>query len=364
MTFNTFTMKAIVTNRSIITRVLNMALGKSFGRGADVKDIPIPSISSNQILVKVHAVALNPTDFKHIDLLSPPHSVVGNDFAGEVTQVGDEAAKLWKVGDRVAGAVHGGLYGDRGAFAEYLKADADLAWKIPDGMDDTEATTYGVSASTAMMVLNGRLGLPWLGEEKTVENVDKSIFIYAGSTSAGLYSIQLAKAVGYKVVTTASPKSFDLVKKYGADAVFDYRSSTVAADIIAEYPNISSAMDCFSEGVSTGICAEVIKRSGGKVITLLPRGKSQTPGVEYEGIMLYTAYGQAFQWLPPVGPKFPASPKDRELFAKFCASLPQIVGTLKPIPISVKTGGFGDILAGLDELRAGQVSGNKLVVKL
>lgn len=358
-------MKAIVTNRNIVTRVLNMSLGKSFGRGADVMEIPVPTISSNQILVKVHTVALNPTDFKHIDVLSPPHSIVGNDFAGEVTQVGDEAAKLWKVGDRVAGAVHGGLYGDRGAFAEYLMADADLAWKIPDDMDDAQATTYGVSASTAMLALNGRLGLPWPGEGQVTETSNNGIiFIYAGSTSAGLYHIQLAKAVGYKVITTASPKSFDLVKKYGADAVFDYRSPTVAADIVAEYPGISSAVDCFSEGVSTGICAKVIQNAGGKVITLLPRGKSQTPGVEYEGIMLYTVYGHAFQWLPPVGPKFEASSEDRELFARFCASLPQLVNTLKPIPVSVKSGGFDDILAGLDELRAGQVSGNKLVVKL
>lgn len=358
-------MKAIVTNRNIVTRVLNMSLGKSLGRGADVKDIPVPTISSNQILVKVHAVALNPTDFKHIDVLSPPHSIVGNDFAGEVSQVGEEAAKLWKVGDRVAGAVHGGLYEDRGSFAEYLKADADLAWRIPDDMDDAQATTYGVSAATAMFALHSRLGLPWPGDEQVTKTNDNNIvFIYAGSTSAGLYHIQIAKAVGYKVITTASPKSFDLVKKYGADAVFDYRSPTVAAEIVAEYPNISSAVDCFSEGKSTDICAEVIKKTGGKVITLLPRGKSQTPGVEYEGIMLYTVYGHAFQWLPPVGPKWEASPSDRELFAKYCASLPQLVKKLKPIPVTVNTGGFDDILAGLDQLRAGQVSGGKLVVKL
>lgn len=358
-------MKAIVADRNIITRVLNLSLGTSIGKGAVVRDVAIPTLSSNQILVKVHAVALNPTDVKHIDVISPPHSIIGNDYAGVVTQVGEEASKTWKVGDRAAGAVHGGLYRDRGAFAEYVKADADLAWKIPAEMDDTEATTYGVSATTAMLALNGRLGLPWPGENGTLKTDDKSIiFIYAGSTSAGLSCIQLAKAVGYTVVTTASPRSFDLVRKYGADAVFDYNSATVAADILKEYQDISSAVDCFSEGKSTGVCAEVIAKHGGKVITLLPQGKSQTPGVTYELIMLYTVHGHAFQWLPPIGPKFEASSDDRGLFAKFCASLPALIDTLKPLPTSVEVGGFDAILTGIDRLRSGQVSGTKLVVKM
>jgi NADPH:quinone reductase-like Zn-dependent oxidoreductase len=55
------------------------------------------------------------------------------------------------------------------------------------------------------------------------------IFIYGGSTCVGLYAIQLAKLSGYKIVTVASPRNHELLKKYGADAVFDARIFTLSA---------------------------------------------------------------------------------------------------------------------------------------
>lgn len=362
-------MKALLSNNSIVSRISNLTLGKSFGgRGAAYKDIPVPTISSDEILVKVKSVALNPTDFKHIDIISPPNSIIGCDYAGEVTAVGANAAKTWKVGERVAGAVHGGLYPDRGAFAEYLKTDYDLAWKIPPEVSDADATTYGVSAVTAALALNNRHGLPWANEGPKTDQAASaerpSIFIYAGSTAAGLFHVQLAKAAGLTVVTTASPHSFDLVKKYGADSVFNYKSPKVAEEIVKEFPNISMAVDCFSEGKSIEICAKVIQNKGGKVVTLLDGGKSKTLGVEYEMILAYTMYGHAFQWLPPIGPKIAASPLDRETLVHFCSILPELTKTIKPTPVTELEGGFDAILDGLDQLRAGKVSGGKLVVKV
>ena len=367
-------MKALVSNRNIGTRVLNLASGKSFGKGVELRDLSIPTLSSQEILVKVHAVALNPTDFKHIDIISPRNAIIGCDYAGVVTSVGKEAPGGWKVGDRVAGTVHGGLFPDRGSFAEYLKVDGDLAWKIPDGIKDEEAATYGVSAVTAMLALNARLGLPWADEAVEVEgdNNDaqrtpnaRTILIYAGSTCAGLFHVQLAKLAGYTVVATASPHSFDLVKSYGADTVYDYKSASAVQNIISAFPNISSAVDCYSEGKSTEFCAKVLKAAGGgKVITLLDMGKSSTPGVEYEMILAYTLFGRPFAWLQPVGPKFAAIPSDRTALAHFYANLPSLISKLKPPPIRLIDGGFDGILMGLDELRQGKVSGSKLVAKL
>ncbi|KAM5343773.1 hypothetical protein ACJ41O_012310 [Fusarium nematophilum] len=357
-------MQALVSNRNIIVRLANAAKGKSIGgQGGRVLDnVPIPTISSDEILVKVKAVALNPTDFKHLDVISPPHSIIGCDFAGVVDKVGDAANSKWKVGDRVAGAVHGGLFPDKGAFAEYLKADADMVWRVPDNVSDTDATTYGVSAVTAMLDLNIRHGLPFVDGTSQAPR-DETIFIYAGATSAGLYHIQIAKAAGCTVVTTASPRSFDLVKKYGADAVYDYRSPTVAADIVKDHPKITKAVDCFSEGNSTSICADVLKPKGGKLVTLLPNGKSSIPNVEYDLVMAYTAFGHPFQWLPPIGPKFEARPDDREGLIRFYKTLPRITDILKPIPTIELKPGFEGILEGLDALRAGRVVGGKQVVR-
>ncbi|KAM0277203.1 hypothetical protein ACHAQH_005986 [Verticillium albo-atrum] len=356
-------MKALVSNRMLATRVLNLVRNKSsFGQGGSVIEVPKPTITADEILVKVKAVALNPTDFKHLDCISPPGSIIGCDYVGEIAQVGSNATNLWKVGDRVAGSVHGGLYPDRGAFAEFLKVDAELAWPVPSNVSDADATTYGVSAVTAMLALNLRHGLPW-SDEGPQAPTGKEIFIYGGSTSAGLFHLQLAKAAGYTVVTTASPHSFDLVKRYGADAVFDYKSSTVAKDVVKAHPAIDKAVDCYSEGASTNICAEILRNTGGKVVTLLPNGKSKVPGVEFELIMAYTLFGKPFQWLPPVGPKFEANPNDRVGLVRFFKHLPELTATLKPAPVSVSDGGFDGILEGLDKLRQKKVSGAKLVVK-
>lgn len=359
-------MKAIVANRHLITRIANAARGKTYGgQGGSVQEVPIPSITESEILVKVNAVALNPTDHKHLDVISPPGSIIGCDYAGTVHKVGGPAAaQRWKVGDRVAGAVHGGLYPDRGAFAEYLKIDADLAWRVPDPVSDADAATYGVSAVTAMLALNARLGLPWLEPGKTNAPSGKTILIYAGSTSSGLLQIQVAKAAGYKVVTTASPHSYDLVMSYGADATFNYRSPTVAAEIAKAHPDITLAVDCFSEGKSSEVCAEVIGKKGGKVVQLLPNGKSKVQGVEFVPILAYTLFGRPFQWLPPIGPKFEAIPDDRKALARFYGSLPQLLGDIRPPPVTLRDGGFEAVLEGLSQLREGKVSGGKLVVKL
>jgi len=359
-------MRALVSNRIVATRLVNLGLGKSIGPGASIVDVPKPDISDEEILVKVHAVGLNPTDFKHIDFMAPSNCIIGCDYAGEVVEVGKAAPRGWRRGDRVAGVVHGGMYRDRGSFAEYLKTDGDLAWKVPEGITDEDATTYGISAVTAILALSVHLGLPlpFLEPEsgKTPPQAS-TVFIYAGSTCAGLFTIQLAKLAGLTVVTTASPRSFDLVKSYGADQVFNYRSATAAKDIIAAFPDITCAVDCFSEGGSTAFCAEVLKNKGGKVVTLLDQGKSKTPGVEYDMAMLYRVFGRAFAFLPPIGPKFPVSLKDREALVRFYARLPGLTKELKPPPVRVIEGGLDSVLNSLDELRQGKVSGCKLVVK-
>ncbi|KAI7782142.1 Trans-enoyl reductase ACTTS2 [Diaporthe eres] len=333
-------MKALVTNRTITTRVFNLSIGKSVFKGANITEVPKPTINAQEIVVKVHAVGLNPSDFKHIDVISPKGCIVGCDYAGEVVEVGKSAAASWKVGDRVAGVVHGGLYRDRGAFAEFLKTEGDLAWKIPPGVSDEEAATYGVSAVTAF-----------------------TVFIYAGSTSVGLFAIQLAKLAGYTVVTTASPHSHELVKRYGAGHVFDYKSDGWVQEVTSAFPDISLAVDCFSEGGSGPAVASVLKPQGGKIVTLLDQGESKVPGVTYDMIMLYTVFGREFAWLPPVGPKFPVDLEHRKALARFYSILPQIHDLIKPPPIKVIDGGIQVLLESLDLLRQGKVSGSKLVVK-
>jgi NADPH:quinone reductase-like Zn-dependent oxidoreductase len=175
--------------------------------------------TSDQVTTTL-GVPLNPIDVKFIDFLAPVSSSLGCDFAGVVSSISSEATGTWKLGDHVAGFVQGGLASEYGSFAEYVKAESDLVWKIPDSISDENAATWGVSGVTAMMALNHHLGVPWLDSngrprQEQAQNTSTGsndefshILIYAGSTSVGLFAIQLAKAAGLTVITTCSPHSF------------------------------------------------------------------------------------------------------------------------------------------------------------
>jgi NADPH:quinone reductase-like Zn-dependent oxidoreductase len=300
----------------------------------------------------------------HIDIVGPAHSIIGCDYSGVVEKVGTEARNGWKVGDRIAGVVHGGLFPDKGAFAEYLKAPSDLAWRPPPRMSHQQAATYGISAVTAMQALYTKLDVPWPGSSNPIPT-KSTILVYAGSTAASLFAIQLAKLAGYTVVTTCSPHNFDLVKSYGADAVYDYHSPSALEDIKKDYPNIDRAFDGISLKESTSFCSSVVEKSGGKVVVLLDTVKAgKRPGVEIIHLLMYTLLGEPFVFFKPIGPSFKAEPADREALVKFYKSLPGLVEKVRPPPIEVVPGGFEGLLGALDLLRKKKVSGKKLIVDL
>lgn len=80
---------------------------KAAGKAELVTNAPIPKLRDGYILVKTAAVALNPTDWKHIDLLPSPGAIVGCDYSGIVQQVGPSVYNGLKTGDKVMGLIHG-----------------------------------------------------------------------------------------------------------------------------------------------------------------------------------------------------------------------------------------------------------------
>lgn len=80
---------------------------KGTGRAELVSDVPFPKLRDDYILVKTVAVALNPTDWKHIDWFGSAGAIVGCDYAGIVQEVGSKVNKSFAKGDRVCGFVHG-----------------------------------------------------------------------------------------------------------------------------------------------------------------------------------------------------------------------------------------------------------------
>jgi NADPH:quinone reductase-like Zn-dependent oxidoreductase len=112
-----------------------------------------------------------------------------------------------------------------GAFSEYVDADVELqVVPIPGGWSFEEAAQLDVAPLTALQGSHESLELPSPFEARsTAEQPQRTILIWGGASALGQYAIQFAKLGGFRVVTTASSKNFDLVKGLGADSVFDYR---------------------------------------------------------------------------------------------------------------------------------------------
>jgi len=165
------------------------------GKAEVCSNEPTPVLPSEEwILIKTVAVALNPTDWKHIRSLCPTRSTPGCDIAGVVEKVGSAVTRPFKKGDRVFGFVHGSNVQDldRGAFQEYVLMRSDLAIKIPDDKSFEELAGAGVAVFTVGQGLYQEMGLPW-PEHRFNEGEKKFILIWGGSSAMGAAGTQFAK---------------------------------------------------------------------------------------------------------------------------------------------------------------------------
>ncbi|KAI1383445.1 alcohol dehydrogenase [Hypoxylon trugodes] len=343
---------------------------------AEIREVPIPKVIDGFVLVKVKAVGINPTDWKGIETRTVPSGVqIGLDYAGVVEEVGNGVTNF-KKGDRIAGAIFGlnELHPDWGAYAEYLIAKADVQTKIPDNVTDAQAATLGVSLLTVAQGLYKVLKLPW---PTTPAKEPFPIFIYAGSAATGVYGIQYAKLSGLTVITTSSPHNFDYLKSLGADAVFDYKSPTVAADIKALTGNkLKYAWDCTGDGGAI-VANALTDAEESHYATIMPVDKDLVHGINPKvdgphAHLGYNTFGEAYKWFGNDG-KWGSSlvtpdPEEHDNLARFHQLTYDLLksGAIKPIRTVENRGGPGleGVLTGLKELKAGKVSGEKLVYTL
>ncbi len=178
-------------------------------------DLPEPTLSDGQVLVKVAATAVNPIDtyVRGGMVAYKPELpyVIGCDLAGTVTAVGPNTTRF-KVGDRVWGS-NQGLVGRQGTSAELAAVDEQWLYPTPNDADDKSM------AATALVGITAHLGLFLHGSLKSGERV----FVNGGSGGVGSAVIQLARATGADVVTTAgSPDKVEYCESLGANAL-NYR---------------------------------------------------------------------------------------------------------------------------------------------
>ena len=157
---------------------------------------------------------------------------------------------------------------------------------IPGGWSFEEAAQLGVAPFTALQTLHQTLELPSPFEARSTADPQRSILIWGGASAVGQYAIQFAKLGGLRVLTTASPKNFDLVRGLGADEVFDYHDEGVVEKIREATGNaLDIAIDTISEGKTPEQVTGAIRDKGGKVAIILPY-ESPRPAVKVTFTML------------------------------------------------------------------------------
>ncbi|KAF4550983.1 Zinc-binding dehydrogenase-like protein 11 [Elsinoe fawcettii] len=203
-----------------------------------IAESAIPTPGPTDIIVRNHAVAINTIDPAQVTGFNVKRypTVLGHDLAGQVHEIGSEVTRFAK-GDRVIAHAWQFLTGNAedGAFSHYTRVPAANAAILPDGLGYTQGVVLPLAIDTAAAGFYQKthldLDLPSV-DTKPASN-GKVVIVYGGSSSVGAAAIQLASLAGYRVIATASPAHFDLCRECGATDVFDYKSSTIAADIAA-----------------------------------------------------------------------------------------------------------------------------------
>jgi len=333
-----------------------------------VTDHPEPKLRDGYLKIKTVAVALNPTDWKHIAYLPSKGAIVGCDFSGIVEEVGKGVTKSFKKGDKVSGFAHGSNHVEHedGAFAETIVAKANVTIHIPSNLSFEEASTLGVGITTVGQGLYQSLKLPLPTEPS--KNAEP-ILIYGGSTATGTLAIQFAKLSGFTVVATSSPHNFQLCKDLGADAVFDYNDPT-CAEQIKDFTkgNLHHAFDTISTEQTSAICVAALSTSSSSpkiYSSLMPIKKLPREDVKNNHTLAYSASGE-YTRMGPDGPEIPASKDDLEFATMFWDLSAKLLGEgkVKPHPVDVRAGGLKGVLEGMEDMKNGKVSGKKLVYRV
>ena len=180
-----------------------------------------PTPSEHEILVKVHATALNRADTLQRQGKYPPPKgespILGLEMAGEVVEIGAKVQR-WKVGDQVCSLLGGGGY------AAYACTHEDLAFPIPAAM------SYEEAAAIPEVFLTAFQALVWLGKLQKNER----ILIHAGASGVGTAAIQLAQLIGAEAIVTASAAKHGSCLELGATKAIDYRSQDFE-EVVQDY---------------------------------------------------------------------------------------------------------------------------------
>jgi NADPH:quinone reductase-like Zn-dependent oxidoreductase len=222
---------------------------------------PVPEPGPRQVLIEVHAAAINPRDFllrqgryvfRHFVFGFP--KILGSDVSGRVVALGSKVTRV-RSGDAVVAMQT--TFGQMGAFAEYMAVDERAVALAPKSTDHAHAAGLPVAGLTALQALR---------DDASVRG-DERVAILGASGGVGHYAVQIAKYLGARVVGVCSAANEAMVRELGADEVIDYRSRDVVATL-AESGRVNVVFDAIGKSRLDRVRACL--RDGGRYITTVP----------------------------------------------------------------------------------------------
>lgn len=230
-------------------------------------DLPIPQPESGEVRVKVHAVSINPVDYKRRQNWPSQKLpvVLGWDVSGLVDALGEGVTDL-RVGDAVFGMTR---FPEEGrAYAEYVVAAATDMARKPESLSYTDAAAMTLAPLTAHQAFE-TVGL----------KAGQTVLIHAAAGGVGHYAVQLAKARGAKVIGTASSRNKDFVLGLGADAFVNYHERPFEEQVA----EVDAVFDCV--GGDTFTRSFGVVKKGGWVVSIVTRPTDEhTRQAEQRGV--------------------------------------------------------------------------------
>ncbi len=207
-----------------------------------VREIDIPELPDDKVLVRVQAASINPADW--YDVVSPPFMRLasrqirqpknprsGTDVSGVIHAVGRDVTE-WNVGDEVFGT-------SPGCFAEFSLAFPNRLARRPPSLNAKDAAGLPIAGLTALQALRDHAKV----------TRGSSVLINGASGGVGTYTVQVAKSLGATVTAVWSPRNVELVRSLGADRVIDYTAEdftrlNVRHDAIIDIAGSRSFLAC------------------------------------------------------------------------------------------------------------------------
>jgi len=218
---------------------------------------PFPRAGTGEVLIKVHAAAVNPIDWKvragfakdRLKYKMP--FIPGWDLSGVVEAVGAGASRF-RVGDEVYSRPD---IARDGAYAQYIAVrETEVALK-PASVDHLHAAAVPLAALTAWQALSNAAKL----------SAGQSVLIHGAAGGVGSFAVQFAKLKGARVIGTASKKNHEFLRSLGADETVDY-NTTKFEDVVHD---VDAVLDTIT-GETADRSYQVIKKGGVYVSILMP----------------------------------------------------------------------------------------------